>query len=252
MRWAPSYISEPAERGASPQKIAQALLHRFGDRRFIHGIRFTRPPRWILGQRTHFPRDALFASIDVPEARFVQAAHPTRQQARAGTIANWEATLIGGALRDEFCAAGGRPLVGWSGGDGGVSSIFQPFGQRFPNPTPATFRSRLARIGRRYGFRVISLRLLRPLQYAPLVVVDTHRKRVSFTNDVGAIENLINPSIPGAYTFEGDFFEARDARGVFVTSFGGERGTAWGGGWSWNHCVDPGPISPGDCGTPGP
>jgi hypothetical protein len=54
-----------------------------------------------------------------------------------------------------------------------------------------------------------------------------------------------------AYTFEGDFFEARDARGPFVTSFGGERGTAWGGGWSWSPCIDPGPMAPAQR-NPGP
>jgi hypothetical protein len=167
----------------------------------------------------------------------------------------WEVQLLEGALRDEFCAAGGRPLVGWSVSrvGRGVSDPNFAFGQRFPNPKPAAFRARVAAIGRRYGFEIVSLRLLRPLGYAPMLVVSTDRDRKTFVHDVPAIVALLNPTSPGAQsaaaTFEGYFLEARDAKGPFVRVDGAERGAGMGGQWSWNRCVYPysffrGPVEP--------
>lgn len=231
-RWAPSVAPPRSRSNASPQQIAQRVLARFGDRRYIHGIRIGRPPRSYLGTRIKVPRDALWAYIAAPGASVVSGSilHPTQKQELDGTIADWEATILFGALRDEFCAAGGRPLAGWSGGgELGVSNDAMPFEQRFPNPKPAAFRRRLALIGRRYGFKVVSLRLLRPLQYAPLIVIQTRRDPRAFEQDLGAIDSLVNPARPGDYTFEAELIEARGARGVFAETYGGLRGTAWGG-----------------------
>jgi hypothetical protein len=159
--------------------------------------------------------------------------------------AQWEVELIGGALRDEFCRAGGRPLAGWSvsGEIRGVSDEVYAFGQQFPNPSPGEFRARVAKVGERYGFTVVSVRMLRPLQFAPLVVVATDRDRRAFVRDVPAIMALLNPSLDRAVTFEGFFFEARDDAGVFVSVNSARRGVVRGSQWSWDPCRSPFPHS---------
>src|SRR5205823_6168652 len=115
--------------------------------------------------------------------------------------------------------------------------------QRFPNPAPGVFRKRVSLVGRRYGFRVVSLRLLHPRQVAPLLVVETRRERKSFVSDVPAIMALLDPTAGAghqtAITFEGFLFEARDARGPFVRVENVYRGEVEGGQWSWNPCVYP-------------
>jgi len=232
--WAPSFAPRVPKTTSSPQQIAQRLLARFGDHRYIHGVRIGAAPRRFLGTKLTVPRDALWAYIAAPGAGIENGSvrNPTQKQQVDGAIANWEASLIFGALRDEFCAAGGRPLAGWSGGGtGDTSDSAYPFGQRFPNPKPAAFRRRLALIGRRYGFKIVSLRLLRPLQYAPLIVIATRRDPRAFDADLGAIASLVDPERPGDYTFEGSFIEARGARGAFGATYGALRGTAYGGGW---------------------
>jgi hypothetical protein len=245
MRAAPSYVTSPS--GLAPAAVLRRLLTRFGDRRFVRRIELASPPPrvsrhlkgWFAGQRP--PGDALWAYLAVPA--LAQRAHVA---AEAGMIAEWEASLVGGAIRDELCAAGGPPLVGWTvvgGGAGGVSDLGQALGQRFPNPSPAAFRSRLRAVGRRFGFTVESLRLLRPLQLAPLLVVRTGRDRKALVRDVPAIMRLLDPVASGrrqpAVTFEGFFFEARDGRGAFVRVENVYRGQVEGGQWSWNRCVYP-------------
>jgi hypothetical protein len=164
-------------------------------------------------------------------------------------VAQWEAALVEGALRDDFCAAGGAPLVGWTLGRGGigVSDGTQALGQRFPNPSPADFRRRVQLVGRRYGFTVDELRLLRPRQLAPLLVVRTLRDRTAFVHDIPQIMKLLDPisTLPGpsAITFEGFFFEATDARGPFARVENVYRGETEGGEWSWDRCVYPYPHS---------
>ncbi|HZP71916.1 MAG TPA: hypothetical protein VFA97_00920 [Gaiellaceae bacterium] len=224
-----------------PTEIVRRLLARFGDRRFVRSIELGPPPRLTLEHlRGYFagarpPKNALWAYLGAP-------AHPS---AAEEMVAQWEEDLAVGALRDDFCAAGGAPLVGWTVGRGGrgVSDRGQALDQRFPNPTPAAFRKRLQLVGRRYGFTIAALRLLRPRQLAPLVVVHTDRSRKAFVHDVPAIVNLLDPrSTTGrktAVTFEGLFFEAKDAHGPFVRVDDVYRGETEGGEWSWSPCVYP-------------
>ena len=95
-------------------------------------------------------------------------------------------------------------------------------------------------MGRRYGFRVASLRLLRPLQLAPLLIVETSQDRTAFVKEVPAILSLLDPAARSANnTFEGFYFEAQDAQGPFVATSGGVRGQRWGGQWSSNPSVYP-------------
>jgi hypothetical protein len=170
---APSYpISRrrPVPRGT----VAHRLLVRFGDQRYIRAIRFGHAPP-AVGKRVHVlyagghpPRAALVATIVTAHGEPVEVNAPSPGQSLTNSIVTWEANLIGGALRDDLCAAAGAPLISWSGaGIIGMSERNLALEQRFPNPSPSAFRSRVALVGRRFGFRIVSLRLLRPRQMAP-------------------------------------------------------------------------------------
>jgi hypothetical protein len=142
-----------------------------------------------------------------------------------------------------MCDAGGPPLIKWGVGNG-VDSRAESvgaLGQRFPNPSPNAFRKRVALVGRRFGFTVASLRLLRPRQLAPLLIVKTHRSRKAFVSDIGDIMELLDPvtDFPDgtAGTFEGFFFAAEDARGPFIFSERVMRHDAGGDGWVANPCL---------------
>jgi hypothetical protein len=246
MRSAPSFlpVKQPP---TAPTVIVRRLLARFGDRRFIRRIELGPPPPRTLQHVPRPPSDALWAYIYAPAASDVPASHPKPGE---HMVAQWEAGLVSGALRDDFCAAGGRPLAGAtvvpraSGHAGPFDGTFALL-PRFPNPSPQAFRRRVELIGRRYGFRIVSLRLLRPRELAPLLVVETQRERKAFVRDVPAIVSLLNPrSSDGqqtAQTFEGIFFEARDAKGPFVGIEQVYRGWIEGGQWSWDRFVYPYP-----------
>jgi hypothetical protein len=251
MRAAPSYAPHRSAHPIPPAEIVRRALARFGDHSFIRRVELGPPPPktlmhlkgWYNDERP--PREGLWAYIAAPKAEPPRVVHPTPKQSRDYMIADWEVELLQGALRDEFCAAGGRPLVGWglAGFGRSVSDRSNAFGQRFPNPKPQAFRERVAAVGRRYGFHVVSLRLLRPLDYAPLLVVSTGRDRKEFVHNVPAIMSLLDPTSSAgkntAVTFEGFFLEARDAKGPFVRVENAERGEAMGGQWSWDRCAYP-------------
>jgi hypothetical protein len=176
-----------------------------------------------------------------------RGGRPSPTQSLTYAIVSWEADLVGGALRDDLCAAGGPPLITWSGaGSAGLSERSFALEQRFPNPAPAAFRKRVALVGRRYGFRVVSLVLLHPRQIAPLLIVGTSRSRKGFVHDVPTIMNLLNPTSHAgqrsADTFEGFLFAAQDRRGPFVEVQEAHRGLAEGGEWSPNPCLYPYPT----------
>jgi len=237
LRSAPSRVAAPTHQ--APAAIAATLLARFGDRRYIHRIVLAQAPP-ITRQHTGYfphakpPADALWAYVGETKPKTGIPAQ----------VAEWEGALVAGALRDELCAAGGAPLVGWTvGGEIGVSDAAQALEQRFPAETPMTFIHRLALVGKRYGFTAESVWLLRPLQLAPLVVVRTARSRKAFAKDVPAIMQLLDPRNDGAVTFEGFFFAAEDGKGPFVTAFEAYRGEVMGGDWAWNPCDTPYPHS---------
>jgi hypothetical protein len=227
------------------------LLSRFGDSRYVLHIQLASPPPITLQHlRGYFagarpPANALWAFVSAPAATSILPTHPNPAQIETQGIAGWEAGLVVGALRDDFCANGGPSLVGWTVGRGGIglSDHTQALEQYFPNPSPAAFRRRVALVGRRYGFAVRQLRLLRPRQLAPLLIVRTDRDRKAFVADVPAIMKLLDPTSNGAgktaMTFEGFFFEAEDAHGPFVRVDNHYRGETEGGEWSWSRCVYP-------------
>lgn len=236
---------------ATPAQIVQRLLARLGDRRYIRRIVIGTPPRIVLEHvRGYFggarpPADAVWAYIDAPAATASFSDKPTPEQVGELMEAEWGVALVRGALRDDLCAAGGPPFAGSSVGEhtaGAPSGVFA-LEQRFPNPSAPAFRRRVDLVGRRYGFRVVSLRLLRPRQIAPLLVVETDRDRRAFVGDIPAINSLLNPITAGAgenaFTFEGFLLEARDGGGPFVRVDNVNRGEASGGQWSWDRCVYP-------------
>ena len=233
-REAPSFAPAAASHQA-PAAIVSALLARFGDRRFITDIRIGTPPKdWYRSWIKHPPKNGLWAyihSAELPTPRGMPGSD-------AGELAGWEMGLVGGALRDDFCAAGGRSLVGWSAGRDhqGRSDSLYPFAQRFPNPSPEAFRAQVARLAHRYGFHVVALRLLRPSGLAPLLIVQTSRPRGKFAGDVPAILNALDrgpPAVQSApWRFEGFYFEARDSKGAFVETEDVLRGTDEGGQWA--------------------
>lgn len=252
LRAAPSVpVAAPPSHLAAAMIVAR-LLARFRDNRYVRSVALGPPPPITLQHlRGYFagarpPADALWAYVSVPAANQVfTTEHPNPRDAEAQMVAEWEAGLVVGALRDDFCAAGGAPLVGWSTGKGmiGLSDRTQALEQRFPNPSTAAFRNRVQVIGRRYGFTVEELRLLRPRQLAPLLIVHTSRDRKAFVGDVAAIMKLLDPvnnhGRQAAVTFEGFFFEAIDDKGPFVRVENHYRGQTEGGQWSWNRCVYP-------------
>lgn len=263
MRAAPSTAPSGSARPTPPAQLVKRLLARFGDHRLVQRIELGSPPPITLQHLKGYfagarpPTDALWANIAAPTAT-ARLRNPTPAQVGEQMLAQWEADLVAGALRDDFCAASGRSLVGWTIGRGGIRISDRGFalGQRFPNPSPHAFRKRVELVGRRYGFRVASLRLLRPRQFAPLLVVETSRDRKVFVGDVPAIMALLDPRASAgqqtAITFEGFFFEARDAGGPFVRVDNVYRGEVMGGQWSWNRCIYPYAHSQPAGGTPCP
>jgi hypothetical protein len=254
---APSYAPAPRSHPIPPATVASRLLARFGDHRYIRAITFAPAPLAVgsnvrvLYAGGHPPKDALTATV--VSAGSQPSGHPTPSQSLATAIASYEAGLVDGALRDEMCAAGGAPLVSTKGADGGsFSDTGFALEQRFPNPSPAAFRRHVALVGRRYGFRIASLRLLRPLDLAPLLVVETSRSRKAFVHDMPAITNLLDPTTRAkhrtAETFEGFLLAAEDRSGPFAETESISRGESEGGEWSWNPCVYPYPTLGGPFG----
>ena len=253
MRLAPSYAPVPKARPTPPAEIVRRFLTRFGDRRYIRSITLGSPPPAVGGNihvlyaGGHPPADALEAFIHAPLANDRnEAEHATPAQQLMYGIAQFETGLVAGALRDDFCSAGGAPLT-WVGGDGGgIANDVFALEQRFPNPSPTAFRRRVALVGKRFGFHVVSLRLLHPEQLAPVLVVKTNRPRQAFAKDVEKIMSLLNPASTAAHraalTFEGFFFAAEDSHGrPFLFTEGVNRGEGEGGEWAANRCLYPTP-----------
>jgi hypothetical protein len=83
---------------------------------------------------------------------------------------------------------------------------------RWPNPAPASLRARLRRAAAADDFQIVSVKLLRPRQIAPEIVVRTTRY-VAVARAAGPLIIALERG------YEGFYFEARDERGIpfFVT-----------------------------------
>ena len=199
MAGAPSVYPRDTAAAAKPAELVRHVLQRFGDDRFIHRVELGAPPPgarfqgyWRLGDP---PDDALWAYISAPESRFREGLTREQQAASDQLLAAWEVDLLKAGLRDEFCAARGRPLAGWSvsGELSGWSNGRVAFLQRFASPSERVFRRRLASLARGYGFRVVALAFLHPFQSAPLLVVETDRDPYGFAVGVEEMERALRP-----------------------------------------------------------
>jgi hypothetical protein len=117
--------------------------------------------------------------------------------------------------------------------------------RRFDNLDPRLLRRRLALAARRYGFEVVSIRLLRPRQLAPRIVVRTSRY-LELARATPGILSRLDPKAPTAddrtgWRYEGFYFEAQDEHGVpFLLAFNFWRGRGPGGGqWARSEPLYP-------------
>jgi hypothetical protein len=244
-RVAPSYAPPPRAHPLSPRVVAERLLARFGDRRYIRSITFSPAPP-LIGTPSHIhhaggrpPANALNVTIAPGFSTRHKPGHWSPTRILAASIADFEDEIVGAALRDDLCDAGGPPLL--------PSASWWALDQRFPNPSPAAFRKRVALVGKRFGFTVASLRLLRPRQIAPLLIVKTALPRQRFVKEIPKIMELLNPATPytqhgnvqTALTFEAFFFAVEDSRGPFALSYGLARSGSSGTEWGANPCLYP-------------
>lgn len=257
LAYAPQY--RPAPTGPrDPNVILARILRSFGDRSIIRAASLGPRPRKTRIHKGYFPNrppeDGLWLYVDAPAALQRPKPSPNEQ------LAEWEVELFAGGLRDALCLAHSSPLLAWStaGGVGaaGFSDDYQPFGQRFPNPSPGAFRRRVDEVAKAYDMRVVSVRLLRPFQLAPEVVLEA-KDRKSAAPAAAKIDELLDPTRGAAQTFEGFYLELRDAKGPFLRLAKTFRGQPMGSQWTWDPCHLPyqtlgGPLHAKPCpkGTP--
>ena len=118
---------------------------------------------------------------------------------------------------------------------------------RFPSPSRAVLMHRLRRAQARYGFQIVSVRMLRPLQLAPVIVIQSERKQ-STARATAVIIDLFDPrrvtkANPSGFAYEGYFLEARDKHGVpYLATFNHWRVPHVGGGeWAAAESLYPFP-----------
>lgn len=119
--------------------------------------------------------------------------------------------------------------------------------RRFPSPSKAVLLARLGQAQRRYGFDVVKVEILHPLQAAPLVVIRAS-DRQAIARATPAILRLLDPKRTTGddrtgWAYEGFLFEAQDRNGVpFLAVFNHWRGRDAGGGqWAADETLYPFP-----------
>jgi len=195
---------------ASALVIFQQLLGGFGDRSLIRGH--------VSGDR------------NLTYLRFVSPPHAKQIRLQ------WEQTIVAGAFRDRLHAAHAPELWTWWGVDGihDAQRAENPYGRHFASPPERAFRARLAVAAKRWHFRVLDARYLRPLLGAPLIVVQTSRpQRLARAAD--DVRNYLH-----ALEYEGFYFEAEDARNAPAFAFASAlRGTNMGSQWARSEPLYP-------------
>jgi hypothetical protein len=156
------------------------------------------------------------------------------QQGPVTTLASPEEAAAIGKLKQEW-----RQILAAGADDDPVA--------RFDNLTEDEFRGRLQEAANRYGFRVVEIHWLKPLQAAPLVVVEANNPAL-LARDVPAILRLLDPYADAGedwqdWSFEGFFFEARDEDGSpFLAVYSHRRGFDRGWGeWARSESLYPFP-----------
>jgi hypothetical protein len=118
--------------------------------------------------------------------------------------------------------------------------------EHFANLSSQTFKARLAKAAHDHHFRVVEVRLLRPRQLAPEVVVRTSHY-VALAHALPSILSALDPhggsSDTGGWSYEAFLFEAQDERQVpFLAVFNAWRGSHKGGGqWARSEPLFPFP-----------
>jgi hypothetical protein len=115
--------------------------------------------------------------------------------------------------------------------------------RRFDNPSRSEFRRKLREVAHDRGFTVISARVLRPRQDAPVVVVETTHYR-ELARSTPSILRALNPKDRGGdskgWRYEGFYWEARDERGVpFLVAATLTRGQVEGRQWARSEALYP-------------
>jgi hypothetical protein len=106
---------------------------------------------------------------------------------------------------------------------------------RFPSPPQDVLLQRLHRAQALYGFRIISVKMLRPRQLAPVIVISSNAK-LAIARATPRIVALFDPhrptqANPSGYAYEGYFLVAEDGRGVpYLATFNHWRAPHVGGG----------------------
>ena len=114
-------------------------------------------------------------------------------------------------------------------------------GMRFRSPSRKILLSRLAQEAKAHGFDVVSVRMLRPRQLAPLVVLRTTHY-VELARATGSILRKLDPEVRYDPDYEGFYFEAQDERGVpFFSTSNIRRGQIEGSEWARSEPLYPFP-----------
>jgi len=116
---------------------------------------------------------------------------------------------------------------------------------RFPSPPRAVLVRRLDAAAARFGFRVVSVEMVRLLQRAPVVVISSDRK-LALARATPAIMKTIDPrrvtkQNPSGFAYEGIFFVAQSSRGMpYLAVFNFWRAPHVGGGqWAASEGLFP-------------
>jgi hypothetical protein len=117
----------------------------------------------------------------------------------------------------------------------------------FPSPSRAVLIERLRQAQRRYGFQIVSVTMLHPLQRAPVIIIRSDKK-LAIAHATPAIIKLFDPrhvtkSNPSGYAYEGYFLSAQDRHGVpYLATFNHSRCCPPGGGeWAARENLYPFP-----------
>lgn len=117
----------------------------------------------------------------------------------------------------------------------------------FPSPSRAILLKRLLKAQQRYGFGIVSVRMLRPLQLAPVIVIRSDRK-LETARAIPAIVKLFDPrrttkTNPSGFAYEAYFLEAQTRKGVpYLATFNFSRPPNVGGGeWAAEERLYPFP-----------
>jgi hypothetical protein len=138
----------------------------------------------------------------------------------AASGCGWDATGVGGTTAGESSLE--VPAPGWRSHLRSWQRELRAAAEAnptatYPTPSAADLLSRLRDTSTRYGFRVVSVRILHAPQGAPRVIVETARP-AQFVRSVPAIMRTLDPHRPSAedwlgWSYEGFFFGAQDRDG---------------------------------------